>query len=113
MRLITYRLDGQERLGARQNGSVIDLSAAYAALRRDQGGSEDAAAVVPPDIVGLLEGGEEALAAAAEAVAFAQGRAELTVDPDAIELLPVVPRPPKIICVARNYAEHAAEANLD
>lgn len=28
---------------------------------------------------------------------------------DDVELLPVVPRPPKIVCLGRNYAEHVAE----
>jgi acylpyruvate hydrolase len=111
MRLISYLLDGRQRLGARQDGSLVDLSAAYAALESERG--RQANGLVPDDIVGLLAGGEDALAAARAALEFAAGRDELAVDQDAIELLPVVPRPPKIICVARNYAEHAAEANLD
>jgi 2-keto-4-pentenoate hydratase/2-oxohepta-3-ene-1,7-dioic acid hydratase in catechol pathway len=111
MRLISYRLHGAERVGARQNGSLIDLSAAHAALLAERGAGDTG--LVPASIVGLLAGGEAALAAAREAVEFAHGRDELIVDEDAIELLPVVPRPPKIICVARNYGEHAAEANLD
>jgi acylpyruvate hydrolase len=110
MRLISYLLDGRQRLGARQDGSLVDLSAAYAALESERG--RQANGLVPDDIVGLLAGGEDALAAARAALEFAAGRDELAVDQDAIELLPVVPRPPKIICVARNYAEHAAEANL-
>jgi acylpyruvate hydrolase len=111
MRLISYLLDGRQRLGARQDGSLVDLSAAYAALESERGRQGNG--LVPDDIVGLLAGGEDALAAARAALEFAAGRDELAVDQDAIELLPVVPRPPKIICVARNYAEHAAEANLD
>jgi acylpyruvate hydrolase len=105
MRLVSYRQDGHERLGARSNGALVDLAAAAATLHGDR--------VIPPDIVAFLEGGDDALGAAREALAFADGRSELAVDEAAIELLPVVPRPPKFICVARNYAEHAAEANLD
>jgi acylpyruvate hydrolase len=97
MRLISYRNDGGVRLGARSNGAVVDLTAAR----------------VAPDILAFLEGGDDALAAAREALALAHGRPDLAVDEAAIELLPVVPRPPKIICVARNYADHAAEANLE
>jgi len=98
MRLISYRQNGRERLGARHNGAIVDLNAADAAL--------------PADIVAFLAAGDDALDAAREALASAAGRDDVTVDESAIELLPVVPRPPKIICVARNYAEHAAEANL-
>lgn len=32
---------------------------------------------------------------------------------DSVKLLPPIGRPPKIICVARNYAEHAKEAGLE
>jgi 2-keto-4-pentenoate hydratase/2-oxohepta-3-ene-1,7-dioic acid hydratase in catechol pathway len=98
MRLISFRHAGRERLGARDDGVLVDLNAADGQL--------------PPDMVAFLEGGEAALDAAREAFAHARERDEAMVDPAAIELLPVVPRPPKIICVARNYGAHAAEANL-
>jgi acylpyruvate hydrolase len=90
MRLLSFRRDGRVRLGARRNGVIVDLTA------------------VASDIVAFLEAGDESLAAATAALAGAP-----VVDEAAIELLPVVPRPPKIICVARNYAEHAAEAKLE
>jgi acylpyruvate hydrolase len=96
MRLISYRSGGQTRLGARADGAVIDLNAVDPA--------------VPTDIVALLEGGDAAMAAARAALDAATPEHHAPAD---LELLPVVPRPPKIICVARNYAEHAAEAKLD
>jgi 2-keto-4-pentenoate hydratase/2-oxohepta-3-ene-1,7-dioic acid hydratase in catechol pathway len=96
MRLISYRSGGATRLGARADGAVIDLNAVDPA--------------VPADIVALLEGGDAAMAAARAALDAATPEHHAPAD---LELLPVVPRPPKIICVARNYAEHAAEAKLD
>jgi 2-keto-4-pentenoate hydratase/2-oxohepta-3-ene-1,7-dioic acid hydratase in catechol pathway len=59
----------------------------------------------------LLAAGEAALDAAREARDYAADKPKLHAPAD-LELLPVVPRPPKIICVARNYGEHAAEAGL-
>jgi 2-keto-4-pentenoate hydratase/2-oxohepta-3-ene-1,7-dioic acid hydratase in catechol pathway len=115
MRLISYRHEGRERVGARDNGAVVDLTAAYAALLAERGTADPqaaAAAVLPCDMVALLEQGDEGLAAAREALAFGAGRDDMVVDASAVELLPVVPRPPKIICVARNYGAHAAEAGL-
>jgi acylpyruvate hydrolase len=96
MRLLSYRSGGQTRIGARADGAVIDLNAVDPA--------------VPTDIVALLEGGDAAMAAARAALDAATPEHHAPAD---LELLPVVPRPPKIICVARNYAEHAAEANLE
>lgn len=115
MRLISYRRDGRVRLGARANRTVVDLTDAYAALLKRRGAGEPqtaAAATVPPDIVAFLGRGEEALDAAREAVAFASERDDLIVESSTIQLLPVIPRPPKTICVARNYGAHAAEAGL-
>jgi acylpyruvate hydrolase len=98
MRLISYRSGGETRLGARAGDVVVDLN------------SVDPN--VPTDIVALLEGGDAAMAAARAALENGADQAEHHAPAD-LELLPVVPRPPKIVCVARNYAEHAAEAKLD
>lgn len=98
MRFVSYLDHGSQRLGARADGAIIDLNKA----------SDD----VPTDIVELLEGGEPALAAARAALEAGRDRPD-THAPADVRLLPVVPRPPKILCVARNYVEHAAEANLE
>jgi 2-keto-4-pentenoate hydratase/2-oxohepta-3-ene-1,7-dioic acid hydratase in catechol pathway len=116
MRLISFLQDGNPRLGARANGKTIDLTAAYAALLSERGSPDAdvlAASFIPPDIVAFLAGGERSMKAASEALEHAEGRPEVAVDESAIELLPIIPRPPKIICVARNYADHAAEAKLE
>ena len=99
MRLISYTTGEGPRVGARAgDGIVVDLHAANPDL--------------PTDIVDLLARGDEALDLAREAVAAAAQRPE-THAPADIRLLPVVPHPPKILCIARNYGEHAREAGLD
>ncbi|MGH2872285.1 MAG: fumarylacetoacetate hydrolase family protein [Solirubrobacteraceae bacterium] len=98
MRLVSYLDSGSPRLGARAGDAIVDLNAI--------------SADVPTDLAALLAGGELALAAARAALDAGRDRAEVHAPSD-IRLLPVVPRPPKILCVARNYAEHAAEAKLD
>lgn len=112
MRLISYLASGEPRLGARVDGRTVDLSDAHAQLLAERGESAGAK-LVPSDIIALLEGGEPSMAAAREALAFAAGRPDLAVEESTLRLLPVVPRPPKIICVARNYGEHVAEAKAD
>ncbi len=123
MRLATYLQAGQERLGAVDGDTLIDLNRAVAALARSRGHAAPQAAAdaaVGTDVLQFLELGADAVAAAREAVAHvaglapAQARAELLVaDVAEVTLLPPVPRPPKIVCVARNYAEHAKEAGLE
>lgn len=102
MRLISYRKDGETGIGVRSGDGIVDLFAAQIAR-----GAEPP----PTDMSELLALGQEGLDAAAAALESAVGKPELLVED--FELLPVVPRPPKTICVARNYGAHAREANLD
>jgi 2-keto-4-pentenoate hydratase/2-oxohepta-3-ene-1,7-dioic acid hydratase in catechol pathway len=116
MRLVSYKRSGAGRIGARLAGEVVDLTDAYAAVLADRGTGDPeqrAEEAVPPDMLAFLATGEEGMKAATEALELASGDDDLRVPASEVELLPPVPRPPKIICVARNYAEHAAEAKLE
>jgi len=122
MKLASYVLGGELRLGAVDGDAVVDLNRAYAAKLREEGRAAAqvaADAAIPVDATTFLALGEPAIAAAGEALAYGQqldpsaAAAQLLRSPlAAVKLLPPVPRPPKIICVARNYAEHAKEAGL-
>lgn len=122
MKLASYLSAGRTRLGAVANDHVVDLNRAYEALVRASGATAPAAladARVSADVVTFLREGPAAIEVAQEALAYvaeldaATAAAEQLVAPlDAVGLLPPVPRPPKIVCVARNYAEHAKEAGL-
>lgn len=122
MRLVSYERGGQRRLGALADDLAIDLNRAAAALYRSRGAANwqalaDSAA--PAEIEGFLSGGADTRAAAQEAFDYGLGldpeeaERELIAAPlSRVRLLPPVPRPPKVVCVARNYAKHAKEANL-
>lgn len=122
MRLVSYERGGERRLGALAGDLAFDLNRAAASLFRSRGSANWRAladCAVPADVEAFLAGGAETAGAAQEALDH--GRA---LDPDEAEreliaaplaqlqLLPPVPRPPKVVCVARNYAKHAKEANL-
>jgi 2-keto-4-pentenoate hydratase/2-oxohepta-3-ene-1,7-dioic acid hydratase in catechol pathway len=94
MRLISFLTADGPCIGVRAGDAVIDLHAADPEL--------------PTDMAELLALGEDALARARAAAGDSAPRA-----PADLRLLPVVPRPPKILCIARNYGEHAREAGLD
>ena len=82
MRLVTYRTDGNTRAGRVDGDLVTSL--------------EDA------DVGALLARGPAGLAAAKEA---SGGQLAL----DSLDLAPVVPDPPKILCVGQNYIAHIQE----
>jgi 2-keto-4-pentenoate hydratase/2-oxohepta-3-ene-1,7-dioic acid hydratase in catechol pathway len=85
---------GTARIGVHRDGEVIDLE------RAGDGR-------LPQDMLGLLAGGDEALAAArAAAGAAPQGSGYALAD---VELLAPIPRPGKVLALAANYADHVIE----
>jgi len=119
---------GTRRLGALvphgpHAGSVVDLNRALALkLAAEDGGAPEAEAdsLLAPDLLTFLQAGERALRAAHAAYAFAVGALERYDAPDVrragvveprarLRLCAPVPRPGKLIGVARNYPAHAAE----
>lgn len=121
MKLATFLDGGQPRLAA-VGESLIDLNRAARAQACEHGAAlPDAAAdlAVPHDVLTFLRAGDEAIASARDALAYvatlpeAQTIRERMRTPRAhVRLLPPVPAPPKILCVGRNYPEHAAETGL-
>jgi 2-keto-4-pentenoate hydratase/2-oxohepta-3-ene-1,7-dioic acid hydratase in catechol pathway len=91
MKLVTFRTDGQARLGAiapSDASSVVELTE-------------------PADMLALIDQGERGLDTVRETVEKSRGRAfELK----SVELLPPLPRPRgNVIAMGRNYEKHAAE----
>lgn len=116
MRLVTFEvqtvLGRFERIGALAYGSIVDLTSAYAAYLC-QAGDPNAArraavGIIPPDMIGFLEGGTVARRAAEEAIehigTLIEGEPQplgpdgerLTFDESEVRLLAPVPRPPMI-----------------
>ncbi len=128
MRLVTFAGRGQTRIGAVDGQWVIDLNRAarssFAARALARPGAR-ARAILPPSMRQFLAGGGEALGLAREllgasrpALADPDGIRRLRNEGiawgrDEIQLLPPVPSPPKILCVGRNYAEHAREGGAE
>jgi len=114
MRLVSFATAYGPRLGAADGDAIIDLNAAHAALLRSRDVSrswERAQAEVPADAAAFLAEGTAARRRAEEAVVFARehptGGWRYT--RREVSFLPVVPRPPKVICVGLNYRDHAEE----
>jgi len=122
------RPPGSRRLGAllragRHAGHVVDLNRALAfKLAAEDAGAPEAEAdsLVPRDMLAFLREGERARDAARAAFDFACESLERFDGPDPlragvieprarVRLSAPVPRPGKLIGVARNYAAHAAE----
>ena len=92
MKLATFTHAGSTRIGVVFGEEIADL----------------AASDLPQEMVAFLEGGDEAISAAAAA---AESAPRLALSEVTLES-PVL-RPPKILAVGLNYADHVAEAGME
>jgi 2-keto-4-pentenoate hydratase/2-oxohepta-3-ene-1,7-dioic acid hydratase in catechol pathway len=91
MKFTSYFADGQARFGLVSHGGIIDL------WRRSAGRHADLRTfIADPDW---------------RAIAEPAARTQPDHDFEQVRLLPVIPYPEKILCVALNYRDHVAEAN--
>lgn len=118
MKLVTFEYEGSHRLGCVSGKHVVDLNHAAESWLNSLGkyrSRQIADAYVPADMVGFLEGGEDSMEMAANALAYAlthawgaSGRKMLHLLSD-VKLAAPVRQPRKIICVGHNYREHILE----
>ena len=93
MKLVTYQSDHGPRVAGVRDGARIDLNQADPTLP-----------ACIKDLLELLAQGMEGRKRAEAALTRGEPL------PPSIQLLPLVPRPEKIICIGLNYADHAAES---
>jgi 2-keto-4-pentenoate hydratase/2-oxohepta-3-ene-1,7-dioic acid hydratase in catechol pathway len=90
MRLVTYRDIGQVRIGAIDGDQIIALD------------------TVAPDMLSLIDRGEEGLARARTALE----RRERTTPLASVQVLAPIPRPRQnVVCLGMNYVAHAIESD--
>jgi acylpyruvate hydrolase len=124
MRLLTYEFQGRIRLGAEQDGYVVDLNRGYALLLASRGvvrfqGQADRE--LPADMRGFLELWDQSLSRAKEVLAFAGGLqrgggplVQAVMQPlQTVRLRAPILDPRKIICLGLNYRDHAQESKAD
>jgi len=101
MKLVSFRSDDGPRLGLSVGDAVVDVAATYAAPFEG-----DASAL--GTMRSFLNGGETAHEAAQQVQDLATASPEKATTTDAALTAPV-PDPPKLLCLAGNYAEHIRE----
>lgn len=115
MKLYTFSHFGQQHIGAALKGQIVDLAAAYGAMRNIRGAKPGAPPALPPDMLSFLRLGDSALAAASDTLAFMDKRPALPVGVrvtyllDEVKILAPILRPGKILCSGINYKGHADE----
>ncbi|WP_440534558.1 fumarylacetoacetate hydrolase family protein [Variovorax sp. YR566] len=93
MKLLSFEVGGSQRFGVWVDGGVVDFT-------KRLGGKF-------PDLLSVLQ------ADALPEIAAALEGAVPDFAPERITFLPVIPRPPKIICIGINYEEHRSETERE
>lgn len=128
MKLASFEVDTPvgvvQRVGVYDDGSLVDVTAAYAASladRGDQSPIEVAETDVPPDMIQFLQRGERAQEAATEAVEFitdsdmtAPNGARTRYELDEVRLLSPLPRPNSIrdFMVFEEHVQNSLEGDI-
>lgn len=89
MKLATFLIDGQKRIGRVEDNVIVDLSEVG----------------VPSEMIPFLEAGDSALSKA-------RGCKGKEYQLSQVELCPPIHRPPKILAVGLNYKDHIEETGL-
>jgi acylpyruvate hydrolase len=120
LKLVTFKVHTEERVGALKEGKVVDLNSSYALMLKEKGElspRRKANALIPQCMIGFLEGGEESLKAAEKALEYAKANPEAVgLDEEKLvmcqctaKLQAPIPRPGKVYCTAVNFYDHATE----
>lgn len=119
MKLVTYVLQGREKIGAvDDSGRIVDLHRAYGSYLRQveahPASDEWARVTLGRDMVEFLQRGLGAMHAARIALAHASANPQLAVDggildPKQIRLKSPVPRPGALVSAGKNFSDHVAE----
>ncbi len=96
MKLATFSHQGATRIGVLRDGNMIDLSLAAPSL--------------PTSMLAFLEAGDRAIKEAEEA---AERAVDHFIPLAEVDLRAPIARPPKILAVGLNYADHVAETGRD
>lgn len=123
MQLYTVNWHGADWLATKDDGGYVNLQLAYKAWLLDSGACESdraagalARALIPQDMVELIELGERGRAACGEAAGYAAsapGQAPWRMPADAVRLDAPLKEPKKFLCIGLNYREHAKEAGAE
>jgi 2-keto-4-pentenoate hydratase/2-oxohepta-3-ene-1,7-dioic acid hydratase in catechol pathway len=114
MKLYTFEVEGQQRIGAEQDGRLVDLNAAHTMLEKRAMGLIGHSSLLA-DMLAFIKGDAVAMDAAQQALTFAaqeplgQAGRPLTYAFDEVRLLAPIPRPGKILCSGLNYRSHVEE----
>ncbi|WP_164667345.1 fumarylacetoacetate hydrolase family protein [Virgibacillus doumboii] len=116
MKLVSYKTKAKTdslRIGFMLDEKVIDLKEAYSQMLKSK--QEAESDPLPSDPTAFFSIGNDAVAKAKVVYHFVKEHnvEDISFDREEVYLSTPIPEPSKIICVGKNYAEHATEMKSD
>jgi len=115
MKLYTFEVASRPRIGIECRGQLVDLPAAYAAMRSSRPAKDGMLPSLPDDMLAFLRLDKAAMEAAQETLTWIGKRPAMPVGEQAMYLFDEarirapLPRPGKILCSGINYRAHMEE----
>ncbi|WP_156288388.1 fumarylacetoacetate hydrolase family protein [Oceanobacillus salinisoli] len=119
MKLVSYKLKevpGTYRVGFLHNDKIIDVQEAYENYLLENGQKDlanIADRILPVDPMKFFLTGSILLKETNAAYEYMKEKEELGLKRESVHLGTPISNPSKVICVGKNYADHAAEMNSD
>jgi acylpyruvate hydrolase len=119
LKLISYTLNTDTRIGAIIDETIIDLHLALAEYQKQVTDLSLSPADFPADILGFLQSDQQTLNIGKQVIDWVKDSGFEEFSPpflhtlSAVKLNPPLPSPGKIVCVGLNYADHCREQNWE
>jgi len=126
LKLVTFKIHTEQRLGVLVGEKIVDLNSAYALMLKETKGVDYArrlaSAIIPPSLTGFLETYDEGLDTAKNVLKWLDDKPadivgiegeKIVLNNDEVRIGPPIPYPGKIYCAAVNYYDHATESIKD
>jgi len=122
LKIVTFKVRDEERIGALENDIVIDLNLAHQLYLSERGKTAITLDSFPSTIIDFLKLQEKIREYTSNLVAFAHElrkkrsgkgeRPKVLLNVSDVRIMAPVPLPPKIICLGLNYRDHAQEGHV-
>lgn len=119
MKLISFAINGEDRIGAVIDDIIVDLQPALQEYQKHANLPDLERRDFPTDIIAFLQSEEHLLKVCGSAVNWVQGSSYDVGSTSFLHALsgvkvnPPIPNPGKIVCVGLNYADHCQEQNWE
>ncbi|OGO17034.1 MAG: hypothetical protein A2Z14_08965 [Chloroflexi bacterium RBG_16_48_8] len=118
MRLLTFSMDDEQRLGVVEGNFVIDLERAFKEFQNNRGSEENSHPSFPSNMLAFLQSSDKTWQSMGEVLTWVMTKEadpvfkSIAIHLDRVTILAPLSNPSKVIGIGLNYADHCREQNI-